>query len=218
MTDSVLDTFPNAITATRWLENTEKTLHDSGFFPSKSLAAVGLCRDEITRTLERAIESVWGPSFSLSSLAGLFTAGVTGLTAASHHVPVFEDRRHLVVFALPHIGFDDRIGYVPRPGLAGHTAACGALHALLDRSSPLADIADPEQSMLRDTVLPALREESSLLDATLATAETTETRLAEVLHHLVENETGLEVALVSGIQIHAPGGVDYVDPRLTQLI
>jgi hypothetical protein len=53
---------------------------------------VNLCRDEVTHTLKRKIDQVYGSSFSTSGLGGVLTCGVTGVGAGLSHSPVSEVR------------------------------------------------------------------------------------------------------------------------------
>jgi len=49
---------------------------------------------------------MWGEAFNLSSLAGMFFAGKTGLAAAMHHAPIVDGKERYVFYALPHIAVD----------------------------------------------------------------------------------------------------------------
>jgi len=70
-----------------------------------------------------------GYAFNLSSLAAMFFAGKTGLTAAMHHAPNLDGKERYVFYSFPHIAIDDkgRIGVCAREGRHGDSSACGAL-------------------------------------------------------------------------------------------
>jgi hypothetical protein len=221
--------FPGAVTDRAFLESSVRLLAAEGFTSSNTLAGVAICRDEIAHPLLVDAEAFWGPVFSLASLAGLLTAGRTGMSAAAGHIPVEDGRRHFVLYAMAHIaiGADGAVGVVSRPGLPQASKACGALAAF--RSELLAgelsisiDHLDLEQSFLKLRLLPLIRYGSvpSLVALTKLAADAIEADLWEIFRGLMDGSEVPAVthgAFFTGIQIHGPGGVNYIWPRSGQL-
>jgi len=56
-----------------------------GFTDENAIASVCICRDEISQTIRSHVKRMWGEAFNFSSLAGLFTAGKTGMKAFISH-------------------------------------------------------------------------------------------------------------------------------------
>jgi len=173
-------------------------------------------------------EAFWGPVFSLASLAGLLTAGRTGMSAAAAHIPVEEDHRHFVLYAMAHIaiGSDGSIGVVMRPGLPEASKACGALTAfqgelVAGNLNISIDRLDLEQSFLKLRLLPLIRYGSvpSLVELTKLTADAIEADLSAIVRSLLDGGEArvTDGAFFTGIQIHGPGGVTYIWPRSGQL-
>jgi Limiting CO2-inducible proteins B/C beta carbonyic anhydrases len=77
--------------------------------------------------VEQRLNTWWGPSFDLSSLAAMIFLGRSGMQAAAHHAPADAGRRRFVVFVLPHLGIDadGRVGRVQREGQRVASPACG---------------------------------------------------------------------------------------------
>ena len=216
--------FPGAIPEREFIESSVRFLGGQGFSTGNTLAGVAICRDEIAHPILVDVETFWGPVFSLASLAGLMTAGRTGLSAAAAHIPVEDGRRHFVAYAMAHIaiGADGTVGAVTRPGLPQASKACGALAAF--RSELLAgslnlsiDHLDLEHSFLRLRLLPLIRYGSvpSLVELTKLTADAIETDLWAILRSLIDDTEApvTDAALFTGIQVHGPGDSNYVWPR-----
>ncbi|MEN8114086.1 MAG: hypothetical protein ABFS21_06830 [Actinomycetota bacterium] len=212
-----------AIAPGEFVRSTTLLLGEHGFTPGNSIAGVAVCRDEIAGPLVGDVEAIWGSSFSLAGLAGLTTAGRTGFTAAAHHSPIVDGRRHMVIYGLAHIGIarDGTIGQVTRPGVPEPSTACGALVAfhgeLVDgTASPAFDPDNVEQSLLAQRLLPLIDETNppSLLDLTRLAAGAIEEDLLGALERLIDNEPEpLNAALITGIQVHGPDGIELVWPR-----
>lgn len=220
--------FPGAVPEREFLESSVRALAGEGFTPSNTLAGVAICRDEIAHPMLIEAEALWGPVFSLASLAGLLTAGSTGLAAAAAHIPVDGGRRHFVLYAMAHIaiGADGSIGVVKRPGLPEASKACGALVAF--RSELLAgslnvsiDRLDLEQSFLKLRLLPLIRYGSvpSLVELTKLTADAIEADLWAIFRGLMDADEApvTDGAFFTGVQVHGPGGVNFVWPRTGHL-
>jgi hypothetical protein len=220
--------FPGAVLEGEFVAETAALLTAEGFSNTNTLAGVALCRDEITSPLFSDVERVWGPAFSFASLAGMVTAGRTGLTAAIHHAPIVDGRRRLVVYAMAHIAIDPAgmIGRVDRPGISEPSSACGALVAFRDELQEGTlkvefDRYDAEQSLLKHRLLPMIGYGNvpDLVDLTKLAAAAIEDDFREILHSLAAewSETDrlmpTDAAMFSGIQIHGPNGVNFVWPR-----
>ncbi|MGI9599433.1 MAG: hypothetical protein ACR2QK_24935 [Acidimicrobiales bacterium] len=119
--------FPEAMPEADYLAGTADVLARHGFTADNTLACVAACRDEIAAPLLHDVEASWGQPFSLVSLAGMLTAGRTGLSAAVHHAPIEAGKRRMVFYAMPHIAISKAgtIGEVLRPGVTSPSRACG---------------------------------------------------------------------------------------------
>ena len=219
--------FPGAVLEGEFITETASRLGGEGFTKNNTIACVALCRDEITRPLFADVERVWGPAFSFAGLAGMVTAGRTGLAAAIHHAPINDGRRRFVIYAMAHIGIDAEgtIGWVNRPGIAKPSSACGALVAFRSELQGGAlvvefDRYDTEQSLLKHRLLPLIGYGNvpDLVDLTKLTVTAIEDDLQEIVLSLAEEWSEAEqampadAAMFSGIQIHGPDGVNFVWP------
>ena len=227
-TEPLDDFFPGAIPEREFVAESTRRLAAEGFTSANTLACVAVCRDEATSPLFSAIHRVWGPVFNIASLAGMVTAGRTGLAAAVEHAPVEDGRRRLVVFAMAHIALDidGTIGRFERPGLPEPSRACGALGALLDelRSGVLKldfDRYDAEQSLLKQRLLPVIGDGNvpGLVELTKLAAAAIEDDIRAILDSVTgerettDRGTTIDTAMFSGIQVHGPHGVNFVWPR-----
>jgi hypothetical protein len=231
--DTTLDAhFPGSIPEAEFVARTAQLLEREGFTKENTLAAVALCRDEIARSLFLDVEDRWGPSFSLASLAGMITAGRTGISAALSHAPTQDGRKHIVVYAMPHIAIDryGTIGQVQRPGLSEPSSACGALtqfrNGLLAGHHQIGvDRFDAEQSLLGHRLQPMIEhgEVPDLVDLTKWAASAIEDDLEAIIDDvLTESLDNSEVrpdgATFTGVQIHGPDSANYVWPRNAHLV
>jgi hypothetical protein len=194
---------------------TRTALAPHGFQAATALPLVSVCRDELMFPFLDAVSAQWGHCFDMSSLAGLPLLGRTGIGAALGHAPGDDGRHRLVVFAFPHIGIDADgvVGSVERPGVAGSTAACGAVavarRALVRGvSGVVLDRHDVEESLLvarlrevlGDGLVPDLVVVTELVRA--AAVE----ELSVLLSDLNTPEVPVDYALVSGVLVHEYGG------------
>ncbi len=195
----------------------ELTKH--GFSGDNTIACVGVCRDEITQPLIRLIRDKWGEAFNLSSLAGMFLAGKTGLSAAMHHAPVVNGKERYVYYALPHIAIDEdvQVGCCSRHGRDGKSIACGALNAFHKemaggKLNAGLDNEDIEQSLLKMRLLKEIPygQVPGLLELTKIAQMAIQNDLETTLRGLVDTSKN-DYAVTTGIQIHGPDG-NYVWP------
>lgn len=205
--------FDRTYAEVEFIKKTYSVLKDHGFNDENTIAATCICRDEISQTLRSIIKHMWGgDAFNLSSLAGMFFAGKTGLLAAMHHAPVVNGRERYVFYALPHIaiGFEGQIGVCKRTGREGDSTACGALNAFQKemaggRLNLSLDGQDVEQSLTKQRLLREIPygHVPDLLELTKITQKAIHADLETVIGKIV-NTGKSDYALITGIQIHGP--------------
>ena len=131
--DIIRRRYPNALstsdTVDAFLDLMQRRL---GIQPSKIMLADSICSDDLNTIEypERAYEML-GP-FKLGGLDGFPFAGLTGMSAFAHHVPV---DGAVFVFHGPHIGVskEGETGVTLRPGQTHRSACCGAIRAAIDK-------------------------------------------------------------------------------------
>ena len=212
--------FPGAMPETVYVGRTYERLFELGFDDVNTFACVSVCRDELTSPLVRKVTAAWGEAFNFSSLAGMVFMGRTGFRAALHHAPACDGRTRYCFFALPHIAISQSgtVGRCHRSGQDTASSACGALSAFraeIEGGSPSLELdrEDLEQSLLK-------RRLSEHLEPGARPSLPALTRLAlEVITSDLEHLIGLEIdteksdyAVLTGVQIHGPGGRDFVAP------
>jgi hypothetical protein len=108
--------FPGAIPEDFFIQQATDILERHGFTPNNAINLVSTCRDEICRSFTLELDRLWGPSFSISSLAGMVFCGRTGFKAAMAHSPVIGGKERYVFWVMPHIGLsnDGLFGRSPR--------------------------------------------------------------------------------------------------------
>ena len=118
-----------------------------GFHRNDSRLVFSVCSDDLNRlsdriTIENALVKHYNSEFHLGTLGAYPIAGVTGLAAASHHVPdMIEHGKsvegNLIIFASPHVGAvlanSNTYGKVVRPGQERETTCCGAMMGFLKK-------------------------------------------------------------------------------------
>ena len=193
-------------------------IQDHGFAPANTLACVGVCRDELCRSLAEEVEAMWGGAFDFSSLAGILTLGKTGCAAAHSHAPVVNGRRRYVFFLFAHIGISaaGELGLTRRPGHREATAACGALVALQEElvsgsKSSTVDWEDPEMSLLKLRLkrVRDLGEKPDLLALTRAAQRATVQDLQSLMSSSMSRDRE-DYAVIAGIEIHGPEGQHWI--------
>ncbi|KAF0144855.1 MAG: low-co2 inducible protein lcib [Nitrospirae bacterium] len=211
--------FDRVYTEVDFVKKTYSSLKDLGFNDDNTIAATCICRDEISQTLRSIIKHMWGEAFNLSSLAGMFFAGKTGLSAAMHHAPVEDGKERYVFYALPHIAIasDGKPGVCRREGREGASTACGALVAFQKemaggRLNLALDNEDVEQSLLKTRLLGEIPygKVPDLIELTKITQTAIQADLERTLNKVV-NKDRSNYAVITGIQIHGPEN-NYVWP------
>ena len=211
--DGVVQPYADAVDVDAFLDLVERELAPHGFAPGTALPLLSVCRDELMADFRRDVRRRWGHFFDLASLGGLPLLGRTGVAAALGHAPLDGVRHRLLVLVLPHVGLEaGAVGSVVRPGVPGTTSACGAIVVAQQAlaagvSGVVVDRHDVEESLLvarlHESVgsgaLPDLVETTELVRR----AAVDELRL--LAGELSTPESPVDVALVSGIVVHATG-------------
>lgn len=216
--------FDNVYLEVDFIRATYSVLKQYGFTEDNSIAAVCVCRDEISQTIRGLIKYVWGEAFNLSSLAAMFTAGKTGLLAAIHHAPKVGDRERYVFYVIPHIAIDEegRMGFCKRKGIE-ESSACGALCLFLNELKGgklhiALDEEDIEQSLIKRRLLREIPygHVPDLLELTKITRKAIQTDLEHAIEKIVDTSKS-DYAVITGIQIHAPDG-NYIWPAESYVV
>lgn len=213
--------FPGAHDEARFVARSLEVLEPLGFTAANTLALVGVCRDELCRTLRLTVQQTWGEAFDITSLAGMVNCGRTGLKAAHAHAPIDGGKERYVYFTMPHIGIGEQgeLGHSRRIGRPGLSTACGALSGVLAelRSGKIDTTLhwdDVEQSLLRKRLINRLP-----WGATPNLVELTHTA-HEVVREELEGLIAIDVdpskadyAVFTGVQIHGMDGtqLSWVD-------
>jgi hypothetical protein len=213
------ENFPVVFTEVDYVKKTYSVLKEFGFNDENSFASVCVCRDEISQTLRSIIKHTWGEAFNLSSLAGMFTAGKTGLKAATHHAPRVDNRERYIYYVIPHIAINEegKTGFCKRKGINEESSACGALCLFLDelRKGKLhitIDEEDIEESLLKRRLLTEIPygQIPDLIELTKITRKVIQSDLEHAIEKVVDTKKS-DYAVITGIQIHGPDG-NYIWP------
>lgn len=212
--------FPNAIDEHEFVKKSQIALSRHGFTADNTIACIGVCRDELTRSFIDSVQSVWGEAFNFSSLGGMLFLGKTGFIAAHQHAPIEGGRERYIYFAMPHIAIDTsgQVGSCRRTGRSDMSVACGALMALRQelmdgRISPELDMDDIEQSLLKRRIVPELPigQVPDLVTLTKVAHKVIFEDLERCIGMTV-NTSQSDYAVLSGIQIHGPNKDQYIWP------
>lgn len=202
-----------------FVEKTYRTLNRMGFNAQNTIAAVDVCRDEISQTFVTLVKNYWGEAFNLCSLAGMFFAGKVGLKAAMHHAPTFEGKERYVFYALPHIaiGDDGQLGKCKRRGRKEDSNACGALNVFLNelkngKLNLFLDYEDIELSLIKNRLLKEMLygHVPDLLELTKITLKVIKEDFEGALKKTVDIKHS-DYAFITGIQIHGPNE-NFISP------
>ena len=202
-----------------YVKKTYNALKAFGFNDDNSIASVCVCRDEISQTIRSIIKHVWGEAFNFSSLAGMFTAGKTGLKAAMHHAPQVDGKERYVFYVVPHIAIneDGKSGFCKRRGIKEDSSACGALCLFLSELHQgklhikLYE-EDIEESLIKRRLLKEIPygHVPDLIELTKITRKVIQEDLEQVIEKVVDTGKS-DYGVFTGIQIHAPD-VNYIWP------
>lgn len=208
-----MEPYADAVDVDAFLDLVEHELEPYGFGPATALPLLSVCRDELMADFRRDVRRRWGHFFDLASLGGLPLVGRTGVAAALGHAPLDGVRHRLLVLALPHIGLEAGVvGSVVRPGVPGTTSACGAIVVAQQAlsagvSGVVLDRHDVEESLLvarlHETVGAGAVPDLVATTELVRRAAVDELRL--LAGELSTPAAPVDVALVSGIVVHATG-------------
>ncbi len=211
--------FDNVYIEADFVKKTFDKLRKYGFTADNTIAAVDVCRDEISQPFIAMIRNTWGEAFNLCSLAGMFFSGKTAILAAMHHSPVVNGKERYVFYALPHIaiGADGELGKCRRRGRKEDSNACGALNVFLaelksKKPNLSMDNEDVELSLIKTRLLREIPygDIPDLLELTKTTLKTIKEDFENALNKTVDTKHS-DYAFITGIQIHGPEG-NYVAP------
>lgn len=224
--------YPDAITNLEYQQRIySKLKFEHGLDIDKMLLTTSICADDVIITHADELDSrrfKWkrdylGP-FSMGGLAGLPYSGITGLTAAAHHVP--ETGGSMLIAYGPHVGINDagELGRLLRPEQEKETSACGALLIALNQlqKNPKGfgefREDDLEQSALERRLLPyreqILAAPNPLKAITDATYDIIHSLMLRYVSECREQFYCEFVALVGGVLINtSQSEEDYVDLR-----
>jgi hypothetical protein len=216
---SVIDEhFPGTIEEGAFVERTLSLLEPHGFTAENSIVCVGVCRDELCRSLGAGAVVTWGEAFNFSSLGGMLFLGKTGFQAAHDHAPVVNGKQRYVYMSFAHIGIgpEGQLGQCVRSGRDATSIACGALGALRDellsghvdtQRSP----DDVEQSLLKESLLSRLAwgEKPDLVQLTKVAREVAFDTLERMVALTVDTQRA-DYAVFSGVQIHGPDNAPFI--------
>ncbi len=225
--------YPGAVRQREYVSLATSALHEAGFGRENTLVAVSHCRDELTSSVRSDIEASWGSAFELSGLAGLLSAGTTGMSAALSHLPNLGDQAGFVVFAFAHVGIDGdgTIGSLRRPGMDQPTSTCGSLAGVLKargrsrvgRAEAEWDTFDLEQTNVSRRIgelLPTGPNDPTpdLADLANLALRCIEADIDTIFDRLVGGHRGrplgVDGGLFTGVQIHGPDDQTYVWPSI----
>lgn len=216
--------FPQAYGVDDFLARAEIELCKYGFTGETSIAMLNLCRDEITNSFKKKIETIFGTPFNTHGLGGVLTCGVTGMKAGLSHSPVANpwSRERYIFLSFPHIAINasGEVGKISRAARP-NSHACGALLKLLSDfkledplegkdkvgKSEVHDALDPEFSILKHRLEQHIckrqvpQDELDLVRLTNIAEEACSEDLEQLISHSVD-VTKADYAVVTGIQIH----------------
>lgn len=217
--------FPSAIPFSDLFDNTRIPLEKLGLTPENTLFANATCRDEINQRDIRVFGDYWGENFDLSGLGGIPSAGLTGFSAYSHHVP---DGGKLFILYGPHIGVNEKgeLGKITRHGMKHETSSCGALIAFHkkicedENYEPTHDPLDSEQALLERGLLPHVRDILSSDDQIKTLTDSAYVVIDNMMGQIIEkNGYKGKIVLLGGVIINTPGhDPDYFDARRFDLL
>lgn len=220
--DSLESRFPGAMDETSFVRWSHRAIAAHGFNQENTIACVGVCRDELCRSLVWAVRDDWGEAFNFSSLGGMLTLGTSGFHAAHYHAPIVDGRERYLYIVMPHIGIseDGEFGRCLRTGRHGSSVACGALTAVREELKAGGldleiDHHNIEYSMLKQHLAPRLTGEvPDMATLTLMMSDLISDELERMIDLTVDRDNA-DYAVVTGVQIHRPivGSMIWVNRR-----
>ncbi|MFV0316955.1 MAG: hypothetical protein ACK5O2_08335 [Microthrixaceae bacterium] len=216
----------HAVPLSAYLDWVDTCLEPRGFSHDATLAAVSICRDELTQHVMADVTGRWGATFALGGLGGIPSLGRTGWGACLAHVPERPARGKLLILGAPHIGVtgEGSLGENLRRGQHLPTPTCGALSYILgswgehpDGGPDASGLADGEAQLLRRLVEGELdHQPDGVIELTLAAAHAVEHEMTTQLDALAPWES-MDVAVFIAIQVHLAEGEDHMAPVVAHL-
>ncbi len=100
------ENFDKVFTEVDFVKKTYNALKKFGFNDDNTIAAVCVCRDEISQSLRSIIKHVWGEAFNLSSLASNVFCGKDRVEGS--HAPCTRRGRQGTICLLRHAPYCNR--------------------------------------------------------------------------------------------------------------
>jgi hypothetical protein len=212
--DNLPEPLGSALPAEEFLQDLASTLEPHGFDDDNTLVALSTCRDEMTQRFTQEVDRRFGPPFSHGGLAGLPSGGSTAWVACLSHVPD-DGRGKLLAVGLAHVGLeaDGSTGSYHRPWMRDSAPTCGALGVVLgswDDPDPQEPVSDHELHVLRAEMAALGGRPPDMLAATMVAADVILGRLVSQIS-AQDPWDRMDVAVVSGIQVHTMAGVGSGD-------
>ncbi|TFF96117.1 MAG: hypothetical protein EU544_01350 [Promethearchaeota archaeon] len=143
--NNYFDQWGTILTIPDFLSEIQDIFSKSFFSRENSRLVFSVCPDDINRlderkTVENALKENYGGEFNLGGLGAYPIAGLSGMIAASHHLPddIKSEKRkagNLLFYVSPHFGILQQrellYGKIIRPGQKKITDSCGAIMGFL---------------------------------------------------------------------------------------
>lgn len=219
--------FPNAMLEADFVKHTYLILLDYGFDKTNTIACVGICHDEVTRSLRDEIRKTWGKVFNLSSVAGILFMGKADFRTVNQDAFKVDEGECYVIYTMPHItiGSSGEIGLCQRPSRTGASSACGALVAFRRELasgylSVELDPYDKKKNHLKQNLFRKVK--SGQIPSLVNLVKLTHQIILEDLKHIIDlvassadtthHPLQRNYAIFGGVQIHGPDQKNYVWP------
>eukprot|EP00043_Microstomoeca_roanoka_P021112 m.254882 g.254882 ORF g.254882 m.254882 type:complete len:259 (+) comp18798_c0_seq1:299-1075(+) len=212
--------FKSAYTISDIIAQVAAILKGEGFVAENTLPAVSFCSDEINRSFGKLVGRTWRDPFTIGGLAGFPFGGRTGFAAWSQHRP--SEDGHLLLIVASHVGIARptatspiwEFGACDRQDVAEVDKACGAAIAAYYKPKPkdLPRLHDLQQRCIEDIVASHRKDIDSTADASTQMAQLAtmmaEVNYAEALAIIPEEFNGCPIAILGGVHINAPPGIE----------
>lgn len=226
----ILSKFPGALREEYFIQELYNELFSySDKFGHNTLVAISFCCDEINRNFESELTKYFSSKyFIMGGLAGFPFGGQTSFKAFAHHIPQKEGAG-LVVFG-PHVGVDKNgvIGKMERKGHYRSTFCCSSANLALEKAQKIMngesigympqhnDLIDGQQSCVTQTLLfderlnNIVHSKNPGVELPRVLFEAQKQSIIKIIETSAPNNVPLNtpIALVGGIHINTPDGVD----------
>lgn len=206
-----------------------KEMKKAGVNADNTLVVSCVCRDDIlhrANPLTDYFKRGKHGFFYIGGLMGFPAGGVTGLVAASHHVPEGKNRHLLIIYG-PHIGvtLEGEFGKVKRRGHYEETSNCGALVGFLNTYKhetlkpgkmyiPPKDQLNLENSAIQSKFLPYMRDVLKSPNQIVSLTKIAYNLIEDDIFRIVERARGemhdMKVMQLGAIFVNGPDGKDYL--------